>query len=145
MKAYRFRLKSVARVREIQERVARERFMISVRDLRRSEERERRAEEDLVRFDPPSGVVPMGELLWASDQAERLAASVELTRNIRIAAVESCNTSRESWNVAVKRSDVLRRLEEYGFDQWRSEAAREAGAELDDWANARHGLIGADR
>jgi flagellar export protein FliJ len=144
VKAYRFRLQSVARVREIQERIARERLMVSIRDLKRARTRENEAEDELASFEPPAGVVSMGDLLWAGDQADRLAESVRSARDSRVAAGVRCDESRAQWNVSVKRLDVLQRLEQQTFETWCDEVAREAGAELDDWANARHRPIGAD-
>lgn len=142
MKSYRFRLRSVSRVREIQERVARERLMVSVRDLRRSEERERRAESELEEFEPPPGPVTMSRLVWAGDQAERLAETLRARRKVRLEALVAWGQACATWNAAEKRAHVLHRLEESGLQAWRDEVERHARAELDDWANTRRRLTG---
>lgn len=144
MKTYRFRLRSVTRVREIQERIARERLMTSLRDLRRAQDLEKRKVAELASFEAPTGTVRMGDLLWAADQADRLAEQVRLSTDNRVAAARTCDESRAAWNVSVKGLDVLQRLEEQSFETWCDDVAREMGAELDDWANTRHRPIGAD-
>ncbi len=80
MKAYRFRLASVARVRALEERVARERFMSALRDLRRAEEAVGAAERALRSLEMPEGTMTVADLVWLGDQAARLSDAVQARR-----------------------------------------------------------------
>jgi flagellar export protein FliJ len=143
MKAYRFRLATVARIRALEERVAADRFRLSLRQLRLAQEVERAAQGALAELQAPTEVATMSDHQWTSDQAERLAASLGLSREAVAAAELSCAEARQGWKVATKRSGVLERLDEDGFARWRDEMMRHEAAELDDLSLARLGLIGA--
>lgn len=144
MRAYRFRLSSVARIRAIEERIAREQLMLSLRDLRFAREMEVSAKAALVSLKSPTGVVAANDFKWNRDQAERLAASLRLCHENVVSAEERCAQARERWTEASKRSNVLEKLRQQGIDRWRQEALREEVAELDDMSSTRY-AIGAAR
>jgi flagellar export protein FliJ len=145
VKAYQFRLATVARIRALEERVAADRLRVAQRDLRRAQASVRAAETALAALAAPCGVVAMSELLWVGDQAERLAETVRECGERLAAAASSCAAAREAWDVAVRRSGVLERLGEQGRARWRDETLREEAAELDDLTLARHRLSGVGR
>ncbi len=145
MKAYRFRLAAVARIRAIEERVCRDRFVTAVRDLRRAREAERAAKVALAALEAPAGVVMMSDLLWTSDQAERLADAVLANHETAVLAEAASVAARRAWEAAAKRSGVLDRLDEHAFARWRDEFLQAEAAELDDLSAARHGWLGAGR
>jgi hypothetical protein len=143
VKAYRFRLATVARIRALEERLARERYVFALRDLRHAREAERSALVALAALEPPVSPATMVDVLWIGDQAERLSQSVQTCRQV-VAAVTSMSVEAgRSWNLAVKRSGVLERLDDQGLVRWRDEALRQEVSELDDFANARHGSAAA--
>jgi hypothetical protein len=145
VKAYRFRLASVARIRAIEERLCRDRLMTSLRDLRRARESEHAAKVAMAAFEAPTGEITIGEVIWAGDQAERLAESVRARHQAVTVAEAASIEARRAWNAAAKRSGVLDRLDEQARARWRDEVMRAESAELDDLANGRHGLAGAGR
>ena len=145
MKAYRFRLATVARIRALEERVAADSLRVAQRDLRQAQASVRAAEDALAALEAPQGLVAMSALLWVGDQAERLAESVRECGEHLEAAASSCTEARAAWDVAVRRSEVLERLGEQGRARWRDETMREEAAELDDLTLARHRVSGVGR
>jgi flagellar export protein FliJ len=143
MKAYTFRLGSVARVRALEERVARERFVLTLRDVRRAEVAAEAAVSALHAFEVPQGTMAAGEFLWIGDQAGRLSESVQACRQAVVDATSACAASRAAWNQAAKRSGVLERLDEQERARWRADMLRGEAAELDDLAMVRRGWSGA--
>jgi flagellar export protein FliJ len=145
VKAYQFRLATVARIRALEERVAADALRVAQRDLRRAQASVRAAETALAALEAPHGVVTMSAFLWVGDQAERLAESVRECGERLAAAASSCAEARQAWDVAVRRSGVLERLGEQGLARWRDETMRAEAAELDDLTLARHRLSGVGR
>jgi flagellar export protein FliJ len=145
VKAYQFRLATVARIRALEERVAADALRVAQRDLRQAQASVRAAEAALAALEAPDGVVAMSALLWVGDQAERLAESVRECGEHLAAVASSCAEARAAWDVAVRRSEVLVRLGEQGRARWRDETMREEAAELDDLTLARHRLSGVGR
>jgi flagellar export protein FliJ len=145
MRAYRFRLATVARVRSLEERVARDRFMAALRTRRDAEESERDARSALGALEAPQGSMTVADVVWLGDQAERRSASLRACRERLTAARSRCAEARQAWNDAAKRASVLERLDDEGRAQWRRDALRHEVAELDDLAQVRHGRGGADR
>jgi hypothetical protein len=87
MRAYHFRLATVARIRALEERLARDRFMEVLRDLRRARETESAALASLVALKPPTGVVTIETVQWTADQAERLSESVRACHEAVVVAL----------------------------------------------------------
>jgi flagellar export protein FliJ len=145
MKAYRFRLATVARIRALEERAAADRFTIARRELRRAREGERAARAALAALPAPSGVRTISSLRWTADQAERLSDSVRRHGELVAAAASACAEARREWSEAARRSEVLQRLDAQAFARWQGDAMRQESAELDDLSHARRGLAGAER
>jgi flagellar export protein FliJ len=145
MKAYRFRLASVARVRVLEERVARDRFIAAQRELRQAEAMERQASSALRALEAPAGSTTVADLVWLGEQADRWSESVRACRERVGEARAGCTAARQAWNEAAKRASVLERLDAEGRDQWRRDVLRDEVAELDDLAQIRHGRVGAGR
>jgi flagellar export protein FliJ len=145
VKAYQFRLATVARIRALEERVAADSLRVAQRDLRQAQASVRAAEDALAALEAPDGVVAMSAFLWVGDQAERLAETVRQCGEHLVAAASSCAEARAAWDVAVRRSEVLERLGEHGLARWRDDTMREEAAELDDLTLARHRLSGVGR
>jgi hypothetical protein len=137
MKVYTFRLGVVARIRALEERVARERFMLATRDRRLAEEREREAAAQLARLVPLTGDVLASEVLWSGAQSERQAVIVRERHEEVVRTSLLRDEAHEAWSVASKRAGVLERLREQGVARWRDDLLGEEAAELDDLSNAR--------
>jgi len=145
MRAYRFPLATVARIRALEERLARERFMVALRDLRRAQDAHKEAAAALAALGAPTGPTTMGEVHWIQSQAERLSEQVQRSREVVVGAVSTRDEASGAWRVALKRSSVLERLDARSLARWRDEVQRGEVAELDDLANARYGLVGGSR
>jgi flagellar export protein FliJ len=145
VKAFHFRLATVARIRALEERMAADRFMAAQRALRQAEESVRAAELALATLEAPRGTTSMAAHLWIGDQAERLAETVRVCLESVATARSACAEARAAWDVAVRRSGVLERLGEQELARWRSEILREEAAELDDLSLSRHRLLGVGR
>ncbi len=144
MKSYRFRLAHVARIRALEERIARERFLTSLRALRQSEAAYRRAQEALAESAPLQGVVSCADLLWWSDQAERRLRLEQERHADWVRAADENESDRERWREAAKRSRALERLDERARVVWLDDYRREEALELDDAVNARYAPSGVN-
>jgi flagellar export protein FliJ len=138
VKSYRFRLANVARIRALEERIARERFLTSLRALRHAELSYRRAREALTQSAPLTGVVSSNDLRWSFDQAERRSRAVQECLAECVRAKEVNDADRERWREAAKRSRALERLDERARIAWLDDYRREEALELDDAVNARY-------
>jgi hypothetical protein len=138
VKSYRFRLANVARIRALEERIARERFLTSLRALRQAEMAYRRARDALMDSVPLSGVVSSDDVQWSLDQSERLARVEQECRDECVGAAEVNDGDRERWREAAKRARALERLDERARIAWLDDYRREEALELDDAVNARY-------
>jgi flagellar biosynthesis chaperone FliJ len=138
VKSYRFRLANVARIRALEERIARERFLTSLRALRQAELSYRRARDALTESVPLGGVVSSDDVQWSLDQSERLARVEQECRAECVRAAEMNDGDREHWREAAKRARALERLDERARVAWLADYRREEALELDDAVNARY-------
>ncbi|MHB1209896.1 MAG: flagellar export protein FliJ [Acidimicrobiales bacterium] len=142
MKVYEFRLATVERIRLLEEKLAREKLVASLRDLRQAQAANESAHKALRAMASLSGIVSMADIQWLDDQRERLAESLRIcTEKVALAQSMSLD-ARASWGAASKRAGVLERLDEHGLASWREAALRGEVAESDDLANARFRAAG---
>ena len=73
MKAYRFRLESVLRVRRLQERVATQQLAEAVRALHHAQSEAACARRSLEDAAAPVGLLTIGAFEWSHEQATRLS------------------------------------------------------------------------
>ena len=74
MKAYRFRLDSVLRVRQLQERVAAQQLAVAVRDLHCARDRAARVLADPSKvWLPPRARLTVGAVEWTHAQSDRMS------------------------------------------------------------------------
>lgn len=143
MSGFRFRLERLARVRAIEEQLARERWAQSERAAREREERAESARGELdlgydsLRRELAAGrLAPaplLGHLALLDGLVARRAAALDRSRAARAVA----ETERASWLVERRKREGLERLERRERETWRAaESAREA-AVLDEVASMR--------
>ncbi len=134
MKAYRFRLEGVARIRGLQERLAAHTLAGATVILRRAERALVEARAALAALSPPSGSTTGAQVVWTQDQGERL----DETRRRRAEAVAAASTAvddaRRAWGEARKRCAMLERLDARQREQWQVTFDRAETKELDDVA-----------
>ncbi|HTU38819.1 MAG TPA: flagellar export protein FliJ [Acidimicrobiales bacterium] len=140
MRAFRFRLESVARVRQLQERLAAEQLALATRELRAAQARcdDIRAATKQLTF--PEGPSQMAALLWVHDQSARLSDLLRQREAQAAQAEAGADRARGAWLEAERRCRALRRLEERKRERWQLDADRADGAELDDMATVRFGI-----
>jgi flagellar export protein FliJ len=138
VKSYRFRLANVARIRALEERIARERFLTSLRALRQAELAYLRAEEALTKSAPLSGTVSSNDVRWSFDQAERRSRAMQECLAECARAQEVNEADRARWREAAKRARALELLDERARIAWLDDYRREEAFELDDAVNARY-------
>ncbi len=138
MRAFRFRLESVARVREHQERAAAQRVALAMRALREAESRcaEIRAATRQLAF--PEGRVEMATLLWTHDQSSRMGELLRHHQGLRAKSEARASDARQTWVEAERRCRALRRVEARQRQRWQLDADRAVAAELDDMATVRY-------
>jgi len=138
MKSYQFRLARLARIRELEERVAKDRVMLALRDLRHAQAMEFEAKARLADLHAPSGLAVMADFQWTQDQAERLSDSIGICRQNTASAQLRWNETRQAWSEAGKNSSVLARLDRRNRARWHDEAQRQELKELDDLTTSRY-------
>jgi len=141
MRAYSFRLASVARVRALQEGIAAQALATASHRLVRAEVELGRAVSELERLTAPVGETSAEDVHWARDQSDRMGQ----TRQSATQAVDEAGTlreaAREQWIVARRRCAVLERLDDRRRSEWQIAFDRQEAKELDDLAPV--GVIGA--
>lgn len=142
MKAYRFSLDAVLRIRALEERIARERLVVAQRNLRRAQTLCAEREAAMAGLALPTEPTRMGTVHWVADQAERLSEEVRVSRELLIVATFTRDEASRAWHLARKRVGALEKLNSEGLARWKDAAGRYEVAELDDLANRRHGLRG---
>jgi len=142
MKAFRFPLDAVLRIRSLEERIAREKLIVAQRDLRRAQSRYAELDAALTGLCLPTAPTRMSTIHWMSEQAGRLSEEVRVIRELVASTASALDEASRSWHHARKRVGTLERLHSEGLARWKDAAARHEVAELDDLASVRHGLIG---
>lgn len=137
MRAFRFRLETVVRVREHQERVAAERLALAARDLRLAQARRDETRTAARTLTLPEGRSSMAAVLWTQDQSARMAELVRRDDTAVAKAEVRTDEARRAWVEAERRCRSLRRLEQRKRERWQYDADRAVAAELDDMATAR--------
>lgn len=143
MKVYEFRLATVERVRKLEEKIARERLIESLRTLQMARDANEAAYTSLRMTAAASGIVAMSDIQWLDDQRDRLAESLRVCAEMVERAEAQSAEARTAWQVAAKRAGALERLDAHGYGAWRDESLRAEIAESDDLALARYRVAGA--
>ena len=143
MKVYQFPLATVERIRILEERLARENLVTSLRELKNAQAANEAAHTSLRAMAAVSGVVTMADIQWLDDQRERLAESLRICSEKLSRAQATSSDARVAWGAASKRASVLERLDEQSAATWRDEVTRAEVAESDDLATARYRIAGA--
>jgi flagellar FliJ protein len=137
VKAYRFRLESVLRVRQLQERAAAQRLAVAVRTLHDARAEHRRARRALEGLAAPEGRLSVGAVEWAHEQSDRMAQRTRQRADEMQAAEEAARAARELWGSARQRTATLERLDERHLALWQTEFDRSEAVALDDLATRR--------
>ncbi|MGA2835723.1 MAG: flagellar FliJ family protein [Acidimicrobiales bacterium] len=145
MKAYRFRLEGVLRVREVREQLAAHALAGATRQLGQAESALDRSRRALDELEPPSGQVTLGEVEWVRDQAERMAEELAARAEAVDAASRLVGEARSSWQSARTQCAVLERLDARQRAVWQEDLARAEAKEIDDLAALRYARGGAAR
>lgn len=137
MKSYKFRLASVARVRRLQEEIAKNNLMIALRDLNRAILVERQCIDEIRSFEMPIGKLFGAELQWGFCQQQRLHDRLN-SAHVQVLKAQSDSASlRGQWLAANKQYEVLERLDAKKRLVFNEELVRLEAGELDDLSNAR--------
>jgi flagellar FliJ protein len=137
VKAYRFRLESVLRVRRLQERAATQRLAEAVRALHHAESESARARRSLEGATAPAGRLTIGAIEWAHAQSTRLSEAARERAEAVEAAADAARQANAAWGTAKQRTATLERLDERHVALWREEVDRSEAAVLDDLATRR--------
>jgi flagellar protein FliJ len=142
VKAYRFRLDSVLRVRRLQEQAATQRLAASVRALHHAQSELVRARRSLEDMAAPAGRITIGAFRWTHAQSTRMSETAHERAEAVEAATEAARQANEAWGTARQRTATLERLDERHVALWRREFDRSEAAVLDDLATGRSGRKG---
>lgn len=138
MRARQFSLATVMRIRNLEERLARERLFVAQRALRQAQGNYRSAHDALTSYPGPQDSTPIESVRWMHDQATRLGDALHESAKELLLAATHRDEVTASWHQARKRFEVLSRLDADGAARWRASVQREEAAELDDLTNARY-------
>jgi flagellar export protein FliJ len=145
VKAYRFRLDSVLRVRHLQERVAAQQLGVAVRDLHRARTELTRARRSLEGLAAPAGRLTVGAVQWTHAQSDRMSERARQSADEVEAAEEVARQATHAWGSARQRTAMLERLYERHLALWRAELNRSEAVELDDLTTGRKTGAGGAR
>ncbi len=137
MKAYRFRLDSVLRVRQLQERVAAQQLAVAVRDLHGARAELTRARRSLEGLAAPAGRLTVGAVEWTHAQSDRMSERARRSADQVEAAEEAARLATQAWGNARQCTAMLERLDERHLALWRTELDRSEAVELDDLSTGR--------
>jgi flagellar FliJ protein len=143
VKAYRFRLESVLRVRRLQERVATQQLAEAMRVLHHAQSESARARRSLEDAAAPVGRLTIGAFEWSHEQSTRLSDAARARAEAAEAAAEAAQQADAVWGSARRRTATLERLDERHLALWRRELDRSEATELDDLATRRAAGDGA--
>jgi flagellar FliJ protein len=143
VKAYRFRLESVLRVRRLQERVATQQLAEAIRVLHHAQSGSDRARRSLENAAAPVGRLTIGAFEWSHEQSSRLSDAARARAEVAEAAAEAARQADAVWVTAKRRTATLARLDERHLALWQREQDRSEAAELDDLATRRAAGEGA--
>jgi flagellar protein FliJ len=134
VKAYRFRLESVLRVRRLQEQVATQKLAVAVRALHQAESESACAKRSLEGLAAPAGRLTMEAVHWVHDQSTRMSDTLRARTEAAAAATEAAVQANQEWGSARRRTATLERLDERHVALWRIEADRSEAKVLDELA-----------
>ena len=137
MKAYRFRLDSVLRVRQVQERAAAQQLALAIRDLHQARAELARARRALAGLSAPAGRLTIGAVQWTHAQSDRMSEKARQRTDELEAAEEVAREASQAWGTARQRTATLERLDERHLGLWQAEFDRSEGLALDDSSTAR--------
>jgi flagellar protein FliJ len=137
VRAYRFRLESVLRVRRLQERVAAQQLAVAANTLQGARTEYAGARRSLEDLASPTGRVTADAVAWAYAQAGRLSEAAQRRADDVEAAEETARQARHEWGCASQRTATLDRLDERHLALWRSAFDRSEANVLDDVATRR--------
>lgn len=140
MKAYRFRLDSVLRVRQLQERAAAQRLAVAVRELQDARAELASARRSLAGLAAPAGRVTAGMVQWTQAQSDRMSERARQRSAEVETAEELARQATGDWGTAQQRMATLERLDERHLALWRTEFDRSEGVALDDLTTARRSV-----
>jgi flagellar export protein FliJ len=137
VRAYRFRLDSVLRVRQLQERAAAQRLAVAMRELhgaRDALDRARRSLEDLA---APVGHLTVGAVEWSHAQSGRMSDGARQRAEEVQRAEDAAHQANQAWGSARQRTAMLERLDERHLALWQVEFDRSEARALDERASVR--------
>jgi flagellar export protein FliJ len=137
VKAYRFRLDSVLRVRQLQERAAAQRLAAAVRELQCARAELASARRSLAGLAAPAGRLSAGTVQWTQAQSDRMSERARQRADEVDTAEELARQATQAWGTAQQRMATLERLDERHLAMWRTEFDRSEGLALDDLTTAR--------
>jgi flagellar export protein FliJ len=145
VKAYRFRLEGVLRVREVREQLAAHALAGATRQLSQAESALASSRQALAGLEPPSGQVTVGDVEWIRDQAERMAEDLYARAEDVDTATKQVGEARSAWQSARTQCAVLERLDARQRATWEEDVARAEAKEIDDLAALRYARGGSAR
>lgn len=143
MKGFQFRLARLKRVRLVEERASRERFVATERRAREAEDAVLRAEEDVqaagieLRAEQSKGTVSPVGVLTALDAVARLRDRVEVLRGRAEPLRAAAEAERAEWNDRRRDLRGLERLEDRDRERWWAEIGRREALIMDEVAGLR--------
>lgn len=137
MRAYRFRLDSVLRVRALQQRVAAQQLAVAAGELHRARAELDQALRSLSALSAPTGHLTAHAVHWSQAQSERMSGTAS-ERSVDVAtAEEAARQATQVWGRARQRTVALERLDERHFALWQTDFDRAEIFVLDELTTAR--------
>lgn len=137
MKAYRFRLDTVLRVRRIEEGRAVAALADANRALVAADEHLNQGLDRYRRVEDPTGSLPATSFLAARARQDLVASSVVAAGTGKLRAEAHVDIRRDEWSAAATRVAALERLDERRREEHALEVSRHEILEVDDMVSGR--------
>lgn len=142
MNGYKFRLANVARIRGLQEAIAKNELLLALRELKVARLELGKALEELSKAKSLDGEIYGAQAHWKFDQLQRLSDEILERQDTVRTSEHIAGEVRVKWEAASKRCETLARLDSRSRDLWRHNFALSEMKELDDISTARRSIGG---
>lgn len=142
MNAYKFRLSSVARIRGLQEAIAKNELLLALRELKMARLDLQNAFEQLKKAESLRGEIYGSDAHWRFEQQQRFYDQIGLRQELVRTRGDQVEEFRAKWNAASKRCETLGRLDIRFREEWKHNAVLSEIKELDDISTSRHPIRG---
>lgn len=142
MNSYKFRLANVSRIRGLQEAIAKNELLLSLRELKDARRDLQNVFIELSKEEGLKGQIYGSDAHWKFEQQQRFSNQISLHQDWVHTCEGRVEEFRSKWNAASKRCETLARLDARSREDWKHRFVLSEIKELDDISTSRHPIGG---